>query len=189
MFNLLHIHPETFVAPVIAYHRSKVVFDQFDDRFLAGNTYRKDIENYHTDSFLGHQFIEDPDVLLNYKKPDRLGYNFYQVRLNLDQIAVIDVAEFAAAAQTPDQARTFKAQLMETGFNGVRFIDPGDHFPGRLMKNTLVALSAASVEIVQVSDLQNGSVLRASAGSLVMQHAAIQGNAGTPGHGDSSLRL
>jgi hypothetical protein len=158
----------------IGYHVSKFVFDQFDDNRLGGNTqggYGQKHTLYSVDSLLGHQFTEDPTQLTNYKNIGLLGGFMYKVNLRLGKTAIININQLRKTFPETDPnsisaAKEFRKWLLAKGFGGVR-ITGG--VAGKLMSNTLVALSAQSIHIRSIKNLKTGTEIKAKDGSLKLQ--------------------
>jgi hypothetical protein len=161
----------------IGYHVSKAVFDQFDDNRLGGNTqggYGTDHTLYSVDSLLGHQFVDNPQRLLTYPKIGMLGGYMYKVNLRLGRTADINLQKLMAFFPKTDprsveRVKQFRAWLLQQGFGGVRITGGKE---GKLMNNTVVALSAKFVRIRSVKNMKTGTELQAKNGPFQTQIAA-----------------
>lgn len=158
----------------IGYHVSKAIFDNFDDNRLGGNTqgsYGSKHNIYSIDSLLGHQFIDNPQALLNYGNLSMLGGYMYKVNLRLGKTADLNINDLKQFFSKNDPSSVQKVQqfrqwLLQQGYGGVRITGAA---VGKLMNNTLVALSSKFIQIRSVKNLKTGTELQAKNGSFAQQ--------------------
>ena len=79
----------------VGYHLSSVPFEQFDDSRLGSNTAMGAAGEgmYNLDSYLGHMFVPDAEMLLPHK--EKLGGRYMlAVTLRPGKVAVVDINDF-----------------------------------------------------------------------------------------------
>jgi hypothetical protein len=84
----------------VGYHLSSVPFDNFDNSRLGSNTAMGAAGEgmYNLDSYLGHMFVPDPNLLLPHK--DKLnGRYMFAVTLRPGKVAVVDVRDLEKMIQ------------------------------------------------------------------------------------------
>ncbi len=142
----------------VGYHLSSVPFDNFDNSRLGSNTAMGAAGKgmYNLDSYLGHMFVPDPNLLLPHK--DKLnGRYMFAVTLRPGKVAVVDVRDFKKWFGKNDpnaeaRVREFGQWLKKNGFGGVHYINP--ELKGKLMADTIQVFDAANTNIRSIMDLE-----------------------------------
>jgi len=142
----------------VGYHLSSVPFDNFDNSRLGSNTAMGAAGEgmYNLDSYLGHMFVPDPNLLLPHK--DKLnGRYMFAVTLRPGKVAVVDVRDFKKWFGKNDpnaeaRVREFGQWLKKNGFGGVHYINP--ELKGKLMADTIQVFDAANTNIRSIVDLE-----------------------------------
>jgi hypothetical protein len=173
--NAINLIEGEEMVDTIGYHVSNKVFDQFDDKRLGSNTFQSQQSGKHKiysiDSFFGHQFVEDPNFLYQYKKRDLLGNLMYKVNLRIGKTAIINIKKLIAECPDYQTALQCKQQLQQAGHNGMRLIGGESN---RLTNNTLVAFSSNSIRIRSLKNLKTGMEIQAKNGSFQDQINALK---------------
>jgi len=111
---------------------------------------------YNLDSYLGHMFVPDPNLLLPHK--DKLnGRYMFAVTLRPGKVAVVDVRDFKKWFGKNDpnaeaRVREFGQWLKKNDFGGVHYINP--ELKGKLMADTIQVFDAAKTNIRSIMDLE-----------------------------------
>jgi hypothetical protein len=159
----------------IGYHVSKAVFsgNAFDDSRLGSNTQESAIGTkiYSIDSVLGHQFVEDPNILTDYDRLNLLGDKMYKANLRPGKVAVIEFKKLENFFPRIDptsvkRAKQFRTWLLNQGYGGVRIIGSG---VGNLTNNALCILSSSFIKIRSIKNLKSGTELKSKDGDFDQQ--------------------
>jgi len=141
----------------VGYHLSAVPFDAFDNSRLGSNTAMGAAGEgmYNLDSYLGHMFVPDPQLLMPHK--DKLGGRYmFAVTLRPGKVAVVDIKDFKKWFGKNDpnaeaRLREFGDWLKQKGFGGVHYINTS--LQGKLMADTIQVFDAGSTKIRSIIDL------------------------------------
>ena len=140
----------------LAYHLSPVKFDKFDDSYLGVNTVmgKAGEDMYNLDSYLGHMFTFNKDLLLKHIGKEGLGGRYlYTVKVNPGKVASMDIYDFKTRFPegSEEWVKGFGQYMKQHDFGGVRYTNQKN--PDKLMSDTVQVFSGDHVEILDIEDL------------------------------------
>jgi len=150
---------------MVGYHLSTVPFDSFDNSRLGSNTAMGKAGEgmYNLDSYLGHMFVPESNLLMPHK--DKLGGRYmFAVTLRPGKVAVVDIKDFKKwfGKNDPDaevRLKQYGEWLKQKDFGGVHYVNPT--LKGKLMANTIQVFDAADTKIRSIIDLDTNKRIAA----------------------------